>query len=537
MKKINAEADGNIELQTILLANIEDFNKQQEAGREQNLSFHEMVANTKISRKKKKKENKDSDSPPDEGGRKARPIPEVEDEILRRGNLCFANWYGKTIKECLLYCDQQVDQALVMKMPLEGLQQLMEYCFDLRLKGNKDRVGTPHKRPLFANMRKVYIHLGSKLGNIIVDCETGTPDWESMSLFVVGQQLENVVTVTYKSDGPEGMCEGRIVVDAGEKGPWTVSSPWSIHQATLRSETSSYPILTAFPRFGKKLIRRPSEEHNASGHITEEMAEFAAQKKKDDSSKKRVSKVPMVPMQSPSPSQQGVHPGSSSDKAPAVSSHPAHAIEAMALETPPSKKARIEIFSSPTVQAASVKASLAKGQPDLVDEHGVLWFVGGGMVFREVGEDRELEKVEADDPHVPDAIVATAAMQQTEAVATKAQQAKQLQELQQSGGLGNQGANDAVAKAAATGGGGKILVVEGEAVLALSDGTGPSSAGGDAGGADLAAPAADGSGGDAGGELAAVAAEPDGEAKEDEGSGHEKSEEEKPPPPEPGTTM
>ena len=232
-------------------------------------------------RRKKKKESGSSDEEA-----KCRVIPEIENEVLRRGNLCFANWYSKTIRQCLLYCDQQVDATLVVKMPHEGLQQLMEYCFDLRLKGNKDRVGTPHKRNLFANIRNTYIHLGSKLRRIIVDNDTGMPDWESMELFKVGEQHGNVAPAIFQSDGAEGTCEGRIVVDAGETGPWTVSSPWSVHKAMLRSETSSYPVLPAFPRFGKKRIRGPSEEHQASGHITEEMAEFAAQKKKDDSSNK-----------------------------------------------------------------------------------------------------------------------------------------------------------------------------------------------------------------------------------------------------------
>ena len=168
----------------------------------------------------------------------------------------------------------------MVKMPHVGLQQLMEYCFDLRWKGNKDRVGTPHKRNLFATMRKTYIHLGSKLRRIIVDSDTGMPDWESMELFKVGEQHANVVPITVQSDGAEGTCQGRVVVDAGAKGPWTVSSPWSVHQAMLRSETSSYLVLPAFPRFGKKLIGRPSEEHQVSGHITEEMAEFAAQEKR-----------------------------------------------------------------------------------------------------------------------------------------------------------------------------------------------------------------------------------------------------------------
>ena len=121
----------------------------------------------------------------------------------------------------------------------------MEYCFDLSLKGNRDRAGTPHKRSLFANMRKTYIHLGSKLRRIIVDSDTGMSDWESMELFKVGEQHDNVVPATFQSDGAEGTCEGRIVVDAKETGPWIVTSPWSVHQAMLRSETSSYPVLPA----------------------------------------------------------------------------------------------------------------------------------------------------------------------------------------------------------------------------------------------------------------------------------------------------
>ena len=124
MKRITEQAEGNIDLQTILLANIADFEKQQEAGRENNLSFHEMVANTKKSRQKKKK-NKESGSSDEEA--KCRVVPEIENEVLRRGNLCFANWYSKTIRQCLLYCDQQVDATLVVKMPHDGLQQLMEF--------------------------------------------------------------------------------------------------------------------------------------------------------------------------------------------------------------------------------------------------------------------------------------------------------------------------------------------------------------------------------------------------------------------------
>ena len=92
-------------------------------------------------------------------------------------------------------------------------QQLLEYCFDLRLKENKDRVGTPNKRELFTNMRRVYEHLGSRLRFIIVDRENGMPGWESMNRFSVDQQNGTSVEISYKPLTTNA-CSGIVVVEA-----------------------------------------------------------------------------------------------------------------------------------------------------------------------------------------------------------------------------------------------------------------------------------------------------------------------------------
>ena len=102
----------------------------------------------------------------------------------------------------------------------------------------------------------------------------------------------------------------------------------------------------------------------ASGHITEEMAEFAVQRKNDDSAQKQKhSRVPMVP--GFKHSQVNNFWGATipdSDNGGASSA--ALAIEAVALETPPAKKARQDIVASPTVRVAAAKS--AEPQPDLI---------------------------------------------------------------------------------------------------------------------------------------------------------------------------
>ena len=173
-----------------------------------------MVADAKQARQGKKQAKKENiGSSIDDSDGPSRSVPEVEDEILRRGNLCFASWYAKTLRDVLLYFDQQVDQALIMKMPHEGLQQLLEYWFDLRLKGNKDRVRTPNKRELFTNMRRVYEHLGSRLRFVIVDRENGMPDWECMELFIVDQQNGTSGEISYKPL-TTSVCTRIVVVEA-----------------------------------------------------------------------------------------------------------------------------------------------------------------------------------------------------------------------------------------------------------------------------------------------------------------------------------
>ena len=114
------------------------------------------VAARRAAKKKKKDAQGDGE---DESSEEQAPRVQVqlEDIVLRRGQLVFANWCKKLCLEIMAYVDTGVDMTSLLQLPQIVLHQIMEYIFDLRLHGSaKDKVGTPQKnRPLSRHEARV----------------------------------------------------------------------------------------------------------------------------------------------------------------------------------------------------------------------------------------------------------------------------------------------------------------------------------------------------------------------------------------------
>ena len=95
------------------------------------LSFTDEVKNTEAARKIIKTHG----SSESDEEIVARPVPVVKEEIMRRGVMLFGEWPKQLCMELLEYCDQTAVLEPIRALEQEGLHQVMEFVFDLRLLG------------------------------------------------------------------------------------------------------------------------------------------------------------------------------------------------------------------------------------------------------------------------------------------------------------------------------------------------------------------------------------------------------------------
>ena len=108
----------------------------------------------------------------------ARPVPIINNELMRRGLQLLGKWPNKFIVELLEFCDQTVQFEFLRALEAEGLYEVMELCFDcVRCLGEKkDKIACTNKRTLFHNLKSVYQSLGDRLQHVVVDMEKKQTD-------------------------------------------------------------------------------------------------------------------------------------------------------------------------------------------------------------------------------------------------------------------------------------------------------------------------------------------------------------------------
>ena len=96
---------------------------------------------------------------------------------MRRGFMLFGHLQKQLCMELLEYFDQTAVLEPIRALEQEGLYQVMEFVFDLRLLGEqKDKTGRTCKRTLFNNLKSVHESFGCcKLQFVVVDMEKKAP--------------------------------------------------------------------------------------------------------------------------------------------------------------------------------------------------------------------------------------------------------------------------------------------------------------------------------------------------------------------------
>ncbi|CAK0875871.1 unnamed protein product [Prorocentrum cordatum] len=294
-QQILADMGRDLALQSLVMQWIADYKKQTTEAAAAGLSISGMVKSTLDARKRKK------DHSDDEGGvdgkknkstvARERVEPDASCE-LRRGQLVFSNWTQSLPRECLLYCDLDIDIQIVRKMSPDALKQCMERSLDIKIFGDeKDRVGSKNKKELFRSLAAVYEKLGKRLQDMEVDMSTGEVNWDSCSPLKLGafDAEEKKLPITYQESANARPILQYLADDVlnGDTGPFTLQQHWSLTCPVVHSPTGDYDIKALFAKIARrKLGRRLSDEMGAthgervSAQDAEKMAKQKACKKK-----------------------------------------------------------------------------------------------------------------------------------------------------------------------------------------------------------------------------------------------------------------
>lgn len=269
MARITKAAEHNLELQTVLLSAIDDYNKDGQG------SLTEMVA--------QKKKRKSGSGLQALGERivasAARDDPEDlvkdENETLDRNKSHWGKWSIKLLRNMLYYCSPKhmTQQWLEQFKDKAALLNVLEFAFDVRAMGEApDKPATLNKAALFKRMRTLYLKLGSRMDSLVGYAEGGFINWKENGVYSVvitddPDPLKVRVevysrflncTAVLKSDVTQG--------DLSLKTAQIVQN-YSQSTAYLQTTTDTYLIQNLFPQLGRSLRRRVSDSIGVTSEV------------------------------------------------------------------------------------------------------------------------------------------------------------------------------------------------------------------------------------------------------------------------------
>ena len=143
--------------------------------------------------------------------------------------------------------------------------------------------------------------------HIVIDHDTGMPDWSDNPMLRIQSQEGKHVTLLHQKYGRDARI-ATLNVEADDEGPWAIQNNFSMHMATINSSTHSYTALSVFPEKARLLQRSFSDEMGATGGII--TAEEHEQTKKDSKPKARAKQTGTASL-TPTKSSNSNLPGSS----------------------------------------------------------------------------------------------------------------------------------------------------------------------------------------------------------------------------------
>lgn len=252
MKRLNAMARGPLEMQQLLLQTGERYIAEKKTLEDDGQT---LFAASQSKKRRKSAAGASADAPP------SRDIP--EGILMRRGLRIYRNW-GQKMCADFLGCIEPKIRMQVSLLPLQTVQELIEYACDLRLTGDVlDRVGHEDKTKVFEAGAETYKALGRRLsGDIPTNAHM---DWAKFGHFKVdASQAPDSLSVTCALLD-QTVKVGQDVL-RGDPGPFEgISKNFSRFQASLCTERDEYKLAGLFPRLSRSLLRRPSEVTGLAG--------------------------------------------------------------------------------------------------------------------------------------------------------------------------------------------------------------------------------------------------------------------------------
>ena len=296
MVTIKQECEGNVELQSMVLNTIAEYKEESAHGLQAKKSFAEMVQETTKARKKNRPD--ESDESDDEPAAKVSSTDDIAGWApLRRGQLIFRDWSSKLCLLCIQHMEPGLSCHQLTNVKVDGLKQILEYILDIRVFGSKPhRCADPVVVKLFKSLQKCYDKQGKLLQHIVIDHDSGMPDWSENPMLQIQSQEGKQVTLVHQKYGQVART-ATLKVEADDEGPWAIQNNFSMHMATVNSSTHSCTALSIFP-----------EKAGATGGII--TAEEHEQTKKDAKPKARAKQTGTSSLTPTKPSNSSL-PGSS----------------------------------------------------------------------------------------------------------------------------------------------------------------------------------------------------------------------------------
>lgn len=261
MKEIVDKASNNIELQAILLSTI--------------ASYEVSKAEGTLNKKKRGRPSAADAAARDAAGLStSHPAAAVEviippNTILDRNKSVWMKWSIKLLRELLYYAD-------LVNLNMQWLQdfsdkkkllEIVEFSWDIKCHSQAeqpDKPATLNKLQLFNSMKVMYDKLGKRMAKVVDSSDSGHVDWKRHGHYqvTVGQTPEGHPQLKVFSQPLDSSVLVPLAVTEGDAGleQAVVKRNFSQIAAYIETPSDTYSIANFFPKLGRKLRRRLSDE-------------------------------------------------------------------------------------------------------------------------------------------------------------------------------------------------------------------------------------------------------------------------------------
>ena len=264
MAVIKREAEGQLELQTLLLGHISTYKMELRQAQEMGCkTVAEACA---------------------QGGPKKRKVPAAieisPDEVIRRGQFYYVNWNAKMLNAAMNFMDEvAMPMTHLKQLSLEVKKEAFERATNLRLTGDQvDKIAKVNKLDCFSDLRTCYVENGRVWRSLV--WSGFSIDWADPKNGVFRRAIVDgkIMIHCVHCEEPKELTAEVIGNDAG---PFDVIV-WnhSLRAAHFQTRKGTYNLSQLFPTLSRTLRRRVSEEVLQGGppaNLLEAQADVAAQ--------------------------------------------------------------------------------------------------------------------------------------------------------------------------------------------------------------------------------------------------------------------